>query len=143
MVLSQPGGEAQGAAGSSPDAGGESRAGALPFLLSMFAFGVAASSQAAEAAGRLLQGCLWGAALLQQAGRGTGTRQTLLTSAHGCGRMRWKCGLQWGAGSSWDQMALHRELGQGWERGEGSGGGKPQTLPPLFCWVGWPKLAAQ
>lgn len=51
MVLSQPGGEAQGAAGSSPDAGGESRAGALPFLLSMFAFGVAASSQAAEAAG--------------------------------------------------------------------------------------------
>lgn len=22
-------------------------------------------------------------------------------------------------------------------------GGKPQTLPPLFCWAGWPKVAAR
>lgn len=47
----------------------------------------------------------------------------------------------WPAVKSWLLMALYRELGKGWEGGSGSG--KPWTLPPLFCWVGWPNLAAQ
>lgn len=43
-----------------PDAGGDRRAGALPLLGDVVAAcGVASSSQAAEAAGRLVQGCLW------------------------------------------------------------------------------------
>lgn len=58
--------------------------------------------------------------------------------------MRRKCGQQWGAGSPWDQMALHRKLGQGWERGVGSGGwqGPDSVSSVLLGWLAKPQPPA-